>query len=85
MLIKRIISVKKSHTTIENNSEILDSNNAAPAKNAIFPKNNWAIIAINVRGPPSNPFFIFFFRPSEIKRGKKFGLTSELLTEFLRA
>lgn len=55
----------KRHTTTENNSEIFDSNNAAPAKNAIFPSNIWAIIATIIIPPPKNPF-IFFFRPAKM-------------------
>lgn len=59
-----MIKMNKSPTTMENNSEILDSNSAAPAKNAIFPRNSWATIAITVM-IPIIPCFIFFFRPSE--------------------
>lgn len=61
---------KNCHTTTENNSEILESNSAAPAKNANFPMNSWAIIAITVT-IPIMPFFPCFFRP-ETEKAKLF-------------
>lgn len=53
---------KIQHTTIESASAILDSKSAAPARNAIFDRNNCANITIIVN-PPIIPCFCFFLRP----------------------